>query len=352
MDSDRRDTEKGQKTLFEGSVIQQKENRSPRQTILSVVILTILAIITAGLLITQSRYNPAVLQKSAFLAETHGGKPGPQLSSSPLFLPLPEGIQPFTPAETFDTQTLSDKIDGKAELYLSAGFKRLTSQRFRDGSAPDLWLEAFVYDMGDSQNAFSVFSTQRRKDAASLDLAQNAYRTANALFLTHGPYYVEIIASKTSDDVIKPLKTMAETFMKNTPVKTTRLSEKALFPEADRVKNSIALIASDAFGYEGFDNIYTAEYAIDGQSLMAYLSHRKTTEEARQMASDYAAFLLAFGGKAIQSKLPMEGAQIIEVLDTYEIVFSRGAYLAGVREAAAANQAETLAKSLYERIKE
>jgi hypothetical protein len=343
---------KRQKTLFEGSAIQQKENRSPRQTILSVVILIILMIITVGLLITQSRYNPAVLQKGVFLAETHGSKPTPQLSSSPLFLPLPEGIQPFTPAETFDTQTLSDKIDGKAELYLSAGFNRLTSQRFKDERAPELWMEVFVYDMGSSQNAFSVFSTQRRKGAAFLDLAQNAYRTANALFLTHGPYYVEIIASKTSDDVLKPLKTMAETFVKNTPVKTAKMSEKEIFPEAGRMKDSVALIASDAFGYEAFDNIYTAEYESEGQSLMAYLSHRKTTEEAKQMASDYAAFLLAFGGKVIQSNLPMEGAQIIEVLDTYEIVFSKGPYLAGVREAASAGQAETLAKSLYERIKE
>ena len=333
-------------------MIRKKENRSPRQTILSVVILSILVIIAVGLLIRQSEYNPAVLQKSAFLAGPLKNEPAPQLSSNALFMPLPEGVQPLTSSETFDDQTLSDKIDGKAELYLSAGFKRLVSQRFRDEREPDLWMEAFVYDMGNSQNAFSVFSTQRRKDATPLDLAQNAYRTSNALFLIHGPYYVEIIASKKSDDAMKPLKAMAGTFMKNTPVKTAELGEKALFPEAGRVQNSIALIASDAFGYGGFNNIYTAEYEFDGPSLMAYLSHRKTTEEAKQMASDYAAFLLAFGGKTVKSQLPMEGGQIVEVLDTYEIVFSKGSYLAGVREAASVNQAETLAKRLYDRLKE
>jgi hypothetical protein len=338
--------------LINNSVIQKKESRHPRQTILSVVVLSVLVIITVGLLITQSRYNPAVLQRGVFSANSHEKTPTPRLSSSAFFAPLPEGIKPFTPAETFDAGTLSDKIDGKAELYLSAGFKRLVSQRFKDERNQDLWMEAFVYDMGDSQNAFSVFSTQRRQDATTLDLTQNAYKTSNALFLTRGPYYVEIIASKPSDHLIASVKAMAEIFMSNTPVKTAALSEKRLFPKEGRIKDSIALIASNAFGYEGFDNIYTAEYEFDGQSLMGYLSRRKSPENAQKTASEYAAFLLAFGGETVNLQLPMKDARVITVLDTYEIVFSKGAYLAGVREAATLEQAATLAKSLYDRLKE
>lgn len=45
------------------------------------------------------------------------------------------------------------------------------------------------YDMGNSQNAFSVFSAQRRKDADPLNLTRYAYRTSNAIFLIHGRYY-------------------------------------------------------------------------------------------------------------------------------------------------------------------
>ena len=67
------------------------------------------------------------------------------------FSPLPQGLKPLTAPETFKADTLSDKIDGKAELYLSAGFNRLFSQRFRDEKASDLWIEAFVYDMGNGK---------------------------------------------------------------------------------------------------------------------------------------------------------------------------------------------------------
>lgn len=333
-------------------MIPEKKNNSRRQTFLSMVILSILLVIGAGIWMTQSRFNAGVLQKDAILPASNKDKPPSKLAPNAFFAPLPEGVQPLTSTETFDARTLSDKIDGKAELYLSAGFTRLVSQRFKDERADDLWLEAFVYDMGNSQNAFSVFSAQRREDAATLDLSQNAYRTPNAVFLTHGRYYVEIIASKASEKVPPPVKIMAETFIHNTPAEMVTLNETALFPKQERVKNSMVLIAANAFGYEGFDKIYTAEYELNDQRLTAYLSHRKTNEEAQKMASDYTQFLLTYGGQKIEEPLPIKDARMIKILDTYEIVFFHGPYLAGIREAATVHLAKTLADRLYHRIKE
>jgi hypothetical protein len=43
---------------------------------------------------------------------------------------------------------------------------------------------------------------------------------------------------------------------------------------------------------------------------------------------------------------------MIHILDTYEIVFSHGPYLAGVREAADQASAQELAIQLFNRIKE
>ncbi|MDH3356218.1 MAG: hypothetical protein OEM06_02030 [Desulfobacteraceae bacterium] len=333
-------------------MIRENKNNSQRQTFLSVVILSILMVIGAGIFITQSHFNPGILQQDALLSEPNKDKLSSQLSPNPSFVPLPEGIEPLTSTEIFDTRNLSDKINGKAELYLSAGFNRLVSQRFRDDRATDLWMEAFVYDMGNSQNAFSVFSAQRRQDAESLGLAQYAYRTPNALFLIHGRYYVEIITSKVSGQVLQPVRMMAETFIRNTPSEATAVNEMALFPKQELVKNSMVLISSDAFGYDGFDKIYTAEYEFDDHRLMAYLSHRRTPEQAKELASNYTVFLLAYGGQKIEAQLPIKGARLIEILDTYEIVFSHGSYLAGIREAATIKQAKTLAIRLYHRIKE
>jgi len=333
-------------------VIQKSKNSSRLQTILSMAILSVLLIIGASIWITQSQFNPAVLQKGAFLPKPAQNEKSSRLSSDPHFLPLPEGIKPLTEAEVFDAGTLSDKIDGKAELYLSAGFTRLVSQRFKDDGEPDLWMEAFVYDMGNSQNAFSVFSTQRREGSETLDSAENAYRTPNAVFLTHGRYYVEIIASKASEQGSLLAKRMAEIFIRNTPSKKAALNESALFPESGLVKESVALIASNAFGFDGFDKIYTAQYEFKDHGLMAYLSRRGSPSKAKEMAVAYAKFLLAFGGKEIEGNLDIKDARLIEVLDTYELFFWKGSYLAGVRDAATAEQAKMLAKRLYDRLKE
>ena len=71
-------------------------------------------------------------------------------------------MEPLSPPETFDAEKLSEKIDGKAGLYLSAGFKSLTCRRYKKPDNPDLWLEIFFYDMGNIINSFAVYSMQRR----------------------------------------------------------------------------------------------------------------------------------------------------------------------------------------------
>lgn len=335
-------------------MIQETGTARSRQTLLSVVILLALVVIGVAVFRAQFDFNPAVLEKKAFLPESNKKSLPSQLTSGKIFQPLPEGIQTLSPEEQFDRLSLSEKIDGKAELYLAAGFKTLTSQRFKEESNPDSWMEVFVYDMGSGQNAFSVFSTQRRQEARSLDLTQNAYCSSNALFFAHGPYYVEIIASKRFENLPTHIKAMAQTFIENTASEKASdpVGESDLFPKEGLVANSISLIAANAFGYDGFDKIYTVQYQLKGHTLMAFLSRRKTPQKAQEMASAYAAFILAFGGKKIETRLSIKGSQMMEVLDTFEIIFSHGPYLAGVREAADSDTAEILAERLYERLKE
>lgn len=338
----------------EGRTATEAVSNNRRQTILSMIILSILVIIGAGVFYTQFHFNPAVLQKDALLPTPNKNMPGSVSKLAPYdaFAPLPEGLAPLTAAETFNASNLSDKINGKAELYLVSGFTRLVTQRFRDERVADLWLEVFVYDMGSSQNAFSVFSAQRRQDGQPLDLAPYAYTTSNSLFLAHGRNYVEIIAAMVSDQASASMIGLAETFMRNTPAERAAVGETDRFPEKGLVKESIVLIASDAFGYEGFDKIYTAEYEAGDHRLMAYLSRRESPEKAAALASAYGDFLMAYGGKEIAVPPSIKGARVVEILDTYEIVFSHGAYVGGIRDAADVDQATSLATQLYGRIKE
>lgn len=329
-----------------------KTKTAPKQTLLSLIILGILAIITVGVYLAQFNHNPAVQQMTPVLKAGDENMNTPSASAEKSLIFPPPGQVPLSPPETFDAATLSDKINGKAELYLSAGFVRLDSQRFKDESAGDIWMEVFAYDMQTPQNAFSVFSAQRREDAQTLDVAQYAYQTPNALFFVHGPFYVEVVASDISETIIQPMIAFAETFIAKHPIQDQTIGEKELFPEEGLIQTSIALVSADAFGYDRFDQIFTATYKLQDSELMAYYSRRKTPREAQELASSYRDFLIAFGGKTAESDLAIKTAEMIYILDTYEIVFSHGPYLAGVREAADQQTAQELAMQLFNRIKE
>jgi hypothetical protein len=145
---------------------------------------------------------------------------------------------------------------------------------------------------------------------------------------------------------------LADRFIRNTRTETGVINEMALFPQQDLVADSIALISSDAFGYESLDKVYTAEYKLDGAGLMAYFSRRPTVDDAKKLSTSYRNFLVNFGGQAIETQLPIQDAQLVEILDTYEIIFFYGAYMAGVREAVTIDQAKELVLRLYDRLKE
>jgi hypothetical protein len=316
------------------------------------VILSILVLIAAGIVITQSRYNPAILVIGELSpAAGMAGQSSPPAAIE-AFVPLPPDLKPLTAPEIFDAGNLSDKINGKAELYLSAGFIGLTSQRFKDEVTPELWIESYVYNMGTGRNAFAVFSAQRREGAASLGLAQYAYRSSNAVFLVHGQYYLELIASQASSKMIQSMETLAGTFVDNTQTETVVIAEQDLFPPNNLVADSISLIATDAFGFEQLNQVYAAEYRLDSDTFMAYISQRRSPLDAEKLASAYGKFLTQFGGQKLDQPLPIENAFMIEILDTYEIIFYYGPYLAGVREAPIPNQALQLAILLSNKLKE
>jgi hypothetical protein len=326
--------------------------RPSRQTFIAAAVLACLPAIAAGLLWTQSRFNPAVVN---FLQGEAARAKGPSAATAPAepILPLPEGISALTPAERFDRETLSDKIDGKAELYLSAGVVRLDCQRLALTAQPDLWVELFLYDMGSFENAYAVFSAQRRADAAALDFAEFAYRSENALFFVHGPFYLEVIASGTDDRLRASTDALARAFILGRPVAKAAIAERGLFPKTGLVEASISLIPADAFGVAGLDRVFTATYQTPaGAQLTAFLSRRADPQEAAARAGAYVDFLKAYGGEVKALDEPVPGGAVVAILDMVEVVFSQGPFLAGIHEASDRDQAVLLAGELAAKLKE
>lgn len=322
------------------------------ETVVGISILLVLAGISTGIFYQQFHLNPAVLS----IESTESMIPGDSIpmikGAMETLLPLPDHIVPMTPAETFGPDNLSDKINGKAELYLSAGFLNLKSQRFAVWDRSDLWMELFLYDMGSSENAYAVFSGQRRADAAPLKITPYAYRTDSGFFLAHGPYYVEIIAAGKSAALVDAMQATAEAFVENNKAPEIAFDPVALFPGADLDRSSITLLSKDAFGYTNFNQVYIADYQMDDTILTAFVSRQKTSERAEAVISGYREFLLSFGGKDMGPEFGGQAVTAVEILGAIELFFSHGPYVAGVHESLDPDRATQLARRLNKHLLE
>jgi hypothetical protein len=309
-------------------------------------ILVCLVAIAGGVFVKQFSFNPAVLI-------ARDAAPKPSAGNSPRsdsLVGLPPELNALGAPESFTPDNLYDKIDGKAELYLAAGFVQLRCQRFALKDAPDQWLEWFVYDMGNLPQAFSVFSTQRRAEGQTLNVTEYAYQTKNALYFVHGSSYVEAVASSAGEPLMKAMQTLAAHFVAANPAAGSRLSQLEMLPTENLVPGSYALQSADAFGFDQFKNVFTARYHVQDAEAMAFVTACSSVAAADALRDGYRSFLLANGGKESKSGAGGDADKPIEIMGGVEIVFSRGNAVAGIHAAPSVAAAEQLAARLNQRL--
>ncbi len=314
------------------------------ETRLSMAVLALLAMMGAGLIVGQFQINPGVV---ALRPESQQQAQPAESDRRALIDTAGSEITPFSLPERFDPDRLYEKINGRADLYLSSGFASLKTQRFSVDKSAGAWVEVFVYDMATPENAFSVFSMQRREDAQAAGIVPNAYRTENAMFLAHDQFYLEVIGTDASEALQQAIGLLAKAFVQaHGGATVANAPGSGLFPEGGLQAESLQLVTANAFGYEQLDRIYTAEYLVDGKRLTAFVSDRQTAEAASALAVEYRQTLVSYGASTIDAPLPVEGSAVVQFFDVYEIIFSRGRYLAGVHEAGSLEVAGTLAGQL------
>ncbi|MDO9530943.1 MAG: hypothetical protein Q7O12_02275 [Deltaproteobacteria bacterium] len=311
-------------------------------------ILAVLGLIMVGLLIQQSRFNPAVIV--AMSAPEVKGRPqavaGAALAATAALIPEVDGFTPLVPTQSFGPDNLSDKIDGKAELYLSAGFKEMSCRSFGLGGSGGAHVEVLVYDMGSAPNAYAVFSGQRRSGSPSIALTANAYATANALFFTQGKFYVEIVADRAGETLQKSLEAYAAALLAKLPSQAEAKDQAALFPKEGLTRETVRLCAADTFGCEGLNNMLTGEYSLKAGKATAFVAQRDTPEQAQAEAKRYLDFLAANGYQKVQAPGAPANIDVLGLDDSFEMVFVQGRILVGVHDATTLAAALELAAKL------
>lgn len=325
--------------------MQSDLNERKTEKAISWIVLLCLVGIGVGVFLKQKSFNPAVL-----IARQLAAGPKAAVASAIDLAWLPPEVKEFGAPEQFTPDNLYDKIDGKAELYVSTGVARMDCQRFALKDAPDEWFEWFCYSMNGVPQAFSVFSTQRRSEGETLDLTPYAYRTKNAIFFAAGTNYVEIVGSSGNESLLNAIIAMAKNFVTASSVGGGQMQEMQLLPTNNIVTGSITLQASDAFGFDQFKNVFTAQYNLNGSEAMAFVTTCVSPEAAAALRDAYRKFLLENGGK----ETPAANAELgsaIEIMGAFEIIFCQSSVVAGVHSAPSLPVATQLASELQQRLK-
>jgi len=301
------------------------KNRS--QTVISYLLIFLLILAAIAIGIKQQFYEKSVLGDTIFSDGLFGAN----------FAPAGDVV-------TYNSDNLYEKIDGKADLYLNNGFVSLQCRQFADKSAKDRWAEVYLYDMSDGENAFAVYSLQKRSESSSLDWAQFGYSTSDSVYAAFGKYYIEILLSSADDSLLASAKNAAKQLSSTFSAGKTQMPAFNLFPTENLVADSFKFINADAFGCSDLVNIFTADYKINGNSITAYLTKNRPAETFAK----YNRFLMDNEAKELQHNIKLPDAKAVELFGTNEIFFSTGDYFAGVRGSAPMEDLQKLAEKLIE----
>ncbi|MEW6584281.1 MAG: DUF6599 family protein, partial [Nitrospirota bacterium] len=151
--------------------------------------------------------------------------------------------------ETYSSETLFALINGGAELYLSYGFREAWVRRYMGPENREISLE--IYDMGRSEDAFGVFSSERQDE--DIRIGQGSEYGGGLLRFWKDRYFVSLTTtgeeSRVRDVMIRLAEETAKAISREGPQPrlVSLLPEQGLQKESIRFFHTAAILDRQYF---------------------------------------------------------------------------------------------------------
>lgn len=237
---------------------------------------------------------------------------------------------------SYGRETLSDRIDGEAELFLPYGFERLDYARYLQGEDS---FDVDVYRMGSVLDAFGIYANYRPEGAEPLPTGTEGAVTSSQLFFYQGRYFVRLQSTGRSDAGKSPLAACAQAVSALLPSGEGAPKELLLvdIPEVER--ESIRYNATGLLGYDFFPRGITADATIAAAPARLFVLLAESPAEAAKALAAYRAYLKESGAELAATGPGGAGISGIDPLYGRVLAEQSGRYLFGlarVKESAAA----------------
>lgn len=260
---------------------------------------------------------------------------------------VPEEWRQTGPVEQFTSETLYEKINGRAEQYRAFNVEGLEFVGFDDGSR---FVDVFVYDMGTPAQAYGIYSVERNEGMPPVDLGREGYRVESSLFYVKGRYYVQVIASETGPDMERIAGDLAAGVAGLLEEGSDALWGTTVLPADGRIDGTMKYFVQDALNFSFLTNTYTARYEVNGKELKAFVSKQDSPEAAEAVLEGYLGFLGDYGTVVSREESDAGTLLVGDSAGYYDVVFTHGRWVGGVvettdRQAAEAFVADWLANA-------
>jgi len=245
----------------------------------------------------------------------------------------PEGWALSAEVLRFTPENLYEYIDGRAELYLAYDVADLTVAAFESRAINGAFIELSIYDMGTPTDAFGVFSVERSPGERRVGFGRDGYRSGANLFIWKGRHYVRVIASDDTPALQVLATDMAKEATQLLPRDGAPVWGLEVLPKKNRVPQSMRYFKVDAMGLDFLPNTYTADYRKNGDVLTVFVSRQTASATAEAAVGSFVEYAEKYGTSV--EHMAIDGARfaVCDMRGAYDIVFQRGAIVAGVSAA-------------------
>ncbi len=251
----------------------------------------------------------------------------------------------------FTTETLSDHINGEAELYFPYGFDMAATATYMNSKNREDWIVADVYRMSSLLNAFGIYSNYRKADAAWVVVGAEGFISPSQLMFYQDRYFVRLQATGTMDLKQDVFLACGYAVSRNLPRHAGHLREIEAMRISVVVPRSERYIAQSLLGYDFFRRGIIADASLDNERVQVFVVPEDSQAAAQEVFDRYCSYLKTEGkdftlidkpgGKSVKARDPLYGGVF---------VVQSGRYLIGAVRVKDVSAAEQIVEQLRRRI--
>jgi hypothetical protein len=227
----------------------------------------------------------------------------------------------------YDRDTLSDRIDGEAELCFPYGFERMAAARYAPKNNSEAGIDVEIYRMGSLLDAYGMYANYRQKDGNTLAVGAESNISSSQIYLYQGRLFVHIQVTGTADAGTDALIECGRSVASLLPGSKDRPPELSAMDRPEVIKGSERYLPQSLLGYDFLNKGIMADAVAGGTNLQVFRLFG-TTAESATVAFD------RFRSQLTQGEI-MPGAKDVALLEGVDplygpvIVLKKGNCLAG-----------------------